>query len=196
MYDNWGYNFMKTLENKPSTAKEAFHKKVSDDVKGDSLVTNEFQAFGAIDSDKEGIEVGLMNTEKFHFSKPGDRLVGFLKSRKQINMGDGFIVYEVYNKDGDWSFSGSNLVDGRMEEIPDGVILDITYTDNRMSGTRNQPYKNYKLKFFPWPHGVDPYKIRCGLSPDGKKILSYDFPSDLGATPNTKEGSSLNAKKG
>lgn len=142
-----------------------------------------FAAFGEIDTIKEGVEVGLMNTVKFHFEKFGDRLVGYLKCRRLIESGDAFMVYEVYNTDGDHSFSGGKLVEGRMKEIPDGSIVDITYTDNKMSAKRKKWYKNFKIKFYPWPEGVDPYAIRVKLSDDGNKIIPVDFPSDLGATP-------------
>ncbi len=146
-------------------------------------VSNKFSAFGPINTESEGVEVGLMNTEKFLFDKIGDRLVGYLKSRKVISMGDDFTIYEVYNADGDWSFSGSKLVAGRMEEIPDHCIVDITYVGDKMSGKRNQPYKDYRVKWYPWPQGVDPYKVRVTLDPEGKNIIPVDFPSDLGATP-------------
>lgn len=142
-----------------------------------------FAAFGEIDTNKEGVEVGLMNTVKFHFENFGDRLVGYLKCRRIIESGDVFVVYEVYNTDGDWSFSGGKLVEGRMKEIPDGVIVDITYVDNKMSTKRRKLYKNFRIKFYPWPEGIDPCSIRVNLSDDGNKIIPVDFPSDLGATP-------------
>lgn len=146
-----------------------------------------FAAFGSIDTTKEGVEVGLMNTVKYHFERHGDRLVGYLKCRKRIEMKDSFMVYEVYNTKGDWSFSGGQLVEGRMEEVPDCCIVDITYTEDKMSTQTQRLYKVFRIKFYPWPDGVDPCGVRVGLSEDGKMIEAVDFPSDLGATPKIED---------
>jgi len=186
-----GVDFKKRLEEKrmKKLDKEKQPSKADVDAANKAFATQHngevspFAAFGEINTNTEGVEVGLMNTVKFHFENFGDRLVGYLKCRRLIESGDQFMVYEVYNTDGDWSFSGGKLVEGRMAEIPDKVIIDICYIDNKMSTKRKKLYKNFRIKFYNWPEGVDPCAIRVKLSEDGNKITPVDFPSDLGATP-------------
>lgn len=142
-----------------------------------------FKPYGDIDTEQEGVEVGLVTTVRFHFEKVGDRILGYLKKRKRIEFAEGFWVYEVYNIDGDWSISGSDYLDGRLEDVKDGSILDITFIGEKMSAKRRMNYKLYRIKFYPVPPGFDPYKYRCGLDETGKKIIFLDMPSDLGETP-------------
>lgn len=185
-YSGKGY-YMKTLE-KPKDRQELSKKEKEKAFKGDdSLKPSEFSAFGAIDTSKEGIEVGLMTTVKFKFDHVGDRLVGYLKCRRLINWGEDFMVYDVFNVDGDWSFSGSKLVSERMKEVPDRSIVDITYFEKKMSKRRGQHYKNYRIKWYKWPDNVDPKEVRVRLTSDGLKIKPVDFPSDLGATAKTED---------
>lgn len=174
---------MRALKDKPGPSPED-KKEAEGMFKGtDAPLGKQFSAAGEINTDVEGYEIGLITTTPFHFKKPGDRLVGYLKCRSERCKGkDTFKVYEVYNLDGDWSFFGSKLVEDKIAEMDDKVILDITYTDDKMSTQRGQNYKDYKVKYYPWPSDVDPCQVRCGLKEDGKTIHFIDFPSDLGAT--------------
>lgn len=163
----------------PEDEKEAAAFKASD-----SPDEGKFHAAGDINTETEGVEIGLINTEKFNFDKIGDRLIGYLKCRATRTKGkDTFIVIEVYNALGDWSHFPSSLVEGRLEEVPDKCIIDIIYVGDKMSTTRGQEYKNYKVKWYNWPDNVDPYTTRVNLKVDGINLEFIDFPSDLGEKP-------------
>lgn len=169
---------MKELENKPKEREEkAIQEKFEEAA---PVVDSQFAAFGEIDISQESVIVGEVTTQRFHFEKPGDRLVGYLVSRKTINMADTPTVYEVHNISGDWAFFGSKLVNGRMADVPDGVILDIQYNENKMSTQRGQNYKQYSVRYIQPPNAFDPLKHRVGLSEDGSKVEFFDAPTDPG----------------
>lgn len=136
-----------------------------------------FAPFSPIDTQKEGTEVGAITTEKFEFVEPGDRLVGYLVGRRQINMPDMPWLYEVENNEGDWSFWGTRLINGRMEEVPDGVILDITYKGERHGTTGGRDYKDFLIKYYDVPKGFDSTKWRAGLDKDGLRVVFFDMPT-------------------
>lgn len=134
-----------------------------------------YSPYGEIDTETDGIEVGLITTVKYEFKKDGDRLVGYLASRRTISMPDNPVVYEVLNTDGDWSFWGSRLLNGRLDEVPDKVFLDITYLGWRQGTTGGRKYKDYTIKYYVPPEGFEPERLRITLSPDGKKIVFLDW---------------------
>lgn len=137
-----------------------------------------FTPFGDIDPDAGGVEVGLITAEKFKFENAGDRLVGYLMRRRVINMKDTPVVYELENIEGEFSFFGSRLVNDRMKEVPDNIILDITYTDEKFSQSVGRKYKNYRVKFYVCPSGFDTEKHLCGLDTKSNKIKFIDRPPD------------------
>ncbi len=136
-----------------------------------------YSAFSPIDTTKEGTEVGAITTEKFEFLEPGNRIVGYLVGRRQINMPDMPWLYEVENNEGDWSFWGTRLINGRMEEVPDGVILDITFKGERHGAQSGRDYKDFLIKYYDTPPGFDPSKWRVGLDKEGVQVVFFDMPS-------------------
>jgi hypothetical protein len=174
---------MKKLDKQTQQSEQDQKEAAAFDAK-DSTDASKFHAAGDINTETEGVEVGLINTEKFNFENIGDRLYGYLKCRARRTKGkDDFMVIEVYNANGDWSYFPSDLVEGRLSEIDDKCIIDITYIGDKMSTSRGQNYKDYRVKWYPWPENVDPYAVRVTLKPDRKTLTFIDYPSDLGEKP-------------
>lgn len=114
--------------------------------------------FKPIDTDTEGITVGGGDTETLEFNEPGQRIVGVWMGFKQLEKPYESKLYEVHNAYGEFSFWGGAILDDRLEKIPMGSLLDITYNGNQKAKAGKDSYKTFTVRYYTLPSEFDPTK--------------------------------------
>lgn len=127
--------------------------------------------FSAINTETAGKEIGAIDEEKYEWVKIGDRLVGYYRGHKVMNMKDDPILFFVDNIEANWSFFAGTVLRGRMAEVKPGLILDITLTGEKPSRQRADNYRTFLLKVYEVPAGFNQDEFLCDLSKDGKNII-------------------------